>query len=246
MFAVDEIRLLTGEPFDIGVGIRLYQPKMTDIAKFGESEYISVVNAFTAEPFDVPYYLAQMNIDFEKISSFELFALFTSGLSKQSTKLLFGDLDFSKFKFAYQDGNPVLIHPNGTIIDSMTKERIADNLRRMHGLPKNILKSCANKTTHDLMIYQQKKDIAHAQRKRDMFGEQSAYGSLISSLASKWHSYKNVLELSVGQFFDAIIRMGYEQQANNLYRGLYSGNISIKNINKKDLNWMRPIKTQTL
>ena len=39
-------------------------------------------------------------------------------------------------------------------------------------------------------------------------------------------------------------RMGYEQVATNLYRGIYSGNVSFKDINKKDLDWMRPIKTQ--
>ena len=67
MFAVDEIRLLRGEPFDIGVGITLYQPTIGDIAKFGENEYLSLVSALTSEPFDMPYYLDQMGIDFEKI-----------------------------------------------------------------------------------------------------------------------------------------------------------------------------------
>lgn len=57
-----------GEPFDIGVGITLYQPTIGDIAKFGENEYLSLVSALTSEPFDMPYYLDQMGIDFEKLS----------------------------------------------------------------------------------------------------------------------------------------------------------------------------------
>lgn len=248
MFAVDEIRLLTGQSFDIGVGLTLRQPSMREIAMSGENEYIAAVNAFTAEPFDVPYYLAQLDIDFEKVTPFQLFGLLVLSLPHQSTKLLFGDLDFSKFLLVESEnkGEYVYAHPNGIIIDSLTRERIADNIRRMHGLPKNILKSCENKTAHDLMIYQQKKEIARAQRRRELFGEQSAYGSLISSLASEWHSYDGVLDLKVGQFFDAVIRLGYKRQADNLCRGIYNGNISLKDINKKDLDWMRPIKTKTL
>lgn len=246
MFAVDEIRLLRGEPFDIGKGIRLYQPTMSDIAEFGESEYLNVVSAVTSEPFDMPYYLDQMGIDFEKIKPFELFSILMLGLPKESTRLLFGDLDFSGFVPIEKDNEMILMNKEGIIIDSQIRERMADNVRRMHGLPKNILTSCENKFTHDLLIRQQKKNIDRAQRKKEIYGDNSQYASYISSLASQWHSYDKVLSLKVGQFFDAIIRLGYKQNADNLYRGLYSGSVSFKNINKKDLDWMRPIKTQIL
>lgn len=246
MFAVDEIRLLRGEPFDIGVGITLYQPTMSEIAEFGENEYLSVVSAVTSEPFDVPYYLDQMGIDFEKIKPFELFCMMIMGIPKENTRLLFGDLDFSQFIPVQKENDLVLMNKEGIVIDSLTRDRIADNVRRMHGLPKNILTSCENKFTHDLMIMQQKKTIDRARRKKDLFGDNSQYASLISSLASEWHSYDRIFNLKVGQFFDAIIRLGYKQNANNLYHGLYSGCMSFKNINKKDLDWMRPIKTRIL
>jgi hypothetical protein len=246
MFAVDEIRLLSGKPFDIGVGITLYQPTMTEIANFGENEYLSLVSALTSEPFDMPYYLDQMGIDFEKIKPFELFCILVSGITKETSRLLFGDLDFSKFRPIEKDGELVLVNSGGIIIDSLTRERIADNVRRMHCLPKNILTSCENKFTHDLMIRQQKKNIDRAQRRKDLLGDNSQYAPLISSLACEWHDYDRVFNLRVGQFFDAIIRMGYRQSANNLYRGLYSGTVSFKDIHKTDLDWMRPIKTKNL
>ena len=246
MFAVDEIRLLTGQSFDVGVGITLYQPTIAEIAQFGESEYLSMVSALTSEPFDMPYYLDQMGIDFEKIKPFELFCILVSGIPQSTSRLLFGDLDFTKFKVVIRGDEIIMINQQGVIIDSMTRERIADNVRRMHCLPKNILTSCENKFTHDLMIRQQKKEIDRAQRKKELFGDNSHYASLISSLACEWHDYDKVFSLRVGQFFDAILRMGYKQNANNLYRGLYAGTVSIKNIHKSDLDWMRPIKTKTL
>lgn len=246
MFAVDEIRILTGRPFDIGAGITLHQPSIEDIAMFGEDEYLRVISAFTSEPFDVPYYLAKVGIDFEQIQPFELFYMLVSSLSQQSTKLLFGDLDFSKFKIATRDNELIMINSDGIVIDSLARERLADNIRRIHCLPKNILKSCENKTTHDLLIYQQKKEIQRLQRKKELLGDHSTYGALISSLACEWHDYDKILKLSVGQFFDAVIRLGYKQQALNLCSGIYSGKLSYKDINKKDLDWMRPIQIKPL
>lgn len=246
MFAVDEVRVITGQPFDVGVGITLYQPSMREIAMFGEEEYLHVVSAITSEPFDVPYYLDQMGIDFEKISPFELFCMMSGGIPQSSSKLLFGDLDFSKFRVVQRDNEIILMNSRGVIIDSRTRERMADNLRRIHGLPKNILKSCGNKTTHNLVIMQQKKEIERAKRKKELLGDHSSYAALISSLACEWHSYDEVLNLKVGQFFDAILRLGYKSNADNLYRGLYSGAISYKDIKKNDLDWMRPIKIRTL
>lgn len=246
MFAVDEARLITGKPFDIGVGITICQPTVDEILSFGEEEYLRVVSAVTAEPFDMPYYLDRMGIDFAQIKPFELFCIMTLGIPQSSTKLLFGDLDFTQFRIVEKDGDIVLINSNGVMIDSMTRERIADNVRRMHCLSKNILTSCENKTAHDLMIYQQKKEIERAQRRKDMFGESSSYAALVSSLSCEWHDYDKVLGLKVGQFFDAIVRLGYRTNANNLYRGLYSGTVAYKDIKKKELDWMRPIKTKTI
>ena len=246
MFAVDEIRLLKGEPFDLGVGITLRQPTMGEITSFGESEYLSLVSSLTSEPFDVPYYLDKIGIDFEKITPFELFVLMIRGIPQQTSQLLFGDLDFTKFIIAEQNGEMILVNDEGIIIDSLLRERIADNVRRMHCLPKNILTSCENKFTHDLMIRQQKKNIEREQRKKELFGDSSQYAPLVSSLACEWHDFEKVFDLKVGQFFDAIIRMGYRQNSSNLYRGLYSGCVSFKDINKKDLDWMRPIKIKTL
>ncbi len=246
MFAVDEARLLTGDAFDIGVGIRIQQPTMRQILNFGEKEYLAVVSAFTSQPFDMPYHLSQIGIDFAQIQPFELFCLLVRGVEPISSKLLFGDLDFTKFLPVERNGELILINKDGIVIDSLTRERMAENIRRLHCIPKNIITSCENKFTHDLLISQQKKDIERARRRAELFGESSHYASLVSSLACKWHSYDSVLDLKVGQFFDAITRMGYEQVAQNLYHGIYSGTVSFKDVNKKDLDWMRPIKIKTL
>lgn len=246
MFAVDEARLITGKPFDVGVGVTLYQPTVAEILEFGEDDYMSVVTAITNEPFDVPYILDQMGIDFTKVTPFEVFCVTMINQPLNKTKLLFGDLDFTKFRIADSDGKLTLIHPDGAVFDALTRERLADAVRRMHCLPKNIITSCENDFTRKLLISQQKKDIERAKRKKEIYGESSQYAALVSSLAYKWGSYDKVLSLKVGQFFDAITRSGYYENSHNLYRGIVGGTIQYSSINKKELDWMRPIQQRIL
>lgn len=200
----------------------------------------------TAEPFDMPYYLSRAGIDFAKITPFELFCYLSRGLPRESTKLLLGNLNLSDFKITCRNGETLLMDSNGIMINSLTREILADNIRRMHSLPKNIITSCENDFTHDLLIQQQKKEIDRAERRRKMFGENSNYAAFISSLACEWQNYDQVLDMTVGRFFDALVRLGYKVTSQNLYMGIYSGNLSPKDINKKDLDWMRPIKNKTL
>lgn len=243
---VNELKILRGDDIPIADGITLKQPTISDIADFGEKEYLSVVQLLTSEPFDMPYYLYLVGIDFAKISPFELFCYLSKGMSKENTYLLFGNLDLSKFRAIKTKEGVQLMNANGVVIDSAIREKIADNIRRIHCLPKNIITSCENDFTHDLLIQQQKKEIDRAERRKKLFGESSSYSALVSSLACEWKSYNNVYSLTVGQFFDSLVRLGYKINSQNLYRGIYSGCVSIKNINKKELDWMRPIKNKTL
>lgn len=246
MNIIDESNIICGDDIHISKGIVIHQPTIKEILKFGEKEYSSLINSLTSEPFDMPYYLSCVGIDFAKITPFELFCQLVSGIPKESSALLFGDLDFTEFKVIVKENDIVLANKDGVIIDSLIRDRIADILRKMHNLPKNIITSCENEFTHDLLISQQKKEIERAKRRVKMFGESSGYVPLVSSLACEWKSYDDVLNLPIGQFYDALVRLGYRINAQNLYHGIYAGSISYKNINKKDLDWMRPIKIKTL
>ena len=213
---------------------------------FGEGRYFSMIHSLTSEPFDVPYYLDQMGIDFEKITPFELFYIMALGISHEDTQMLFGDLDFSEFRIVQRDVDIILINNKGNIIDAGIREILVDTLRRMHCLPKNELTSCYNSFAHKLLIKKQKRDIEQAKKRIEMFGEKSEMAALVSSLACEWHSYEAVMNLTIAQFFDAIIRSGYKENAESLMAALRSGALSSGSYSKKDLNWRRPIKINPL
>lgn len=246
MTIIDEAKLLTGEDVKITKFLSIKQPTVKEVLLFGEKRYFSMVHSLTSEPFDMPYYLDQMGIDFEKITPFELFCVLISGISHEDTQILFGDLEFSKFRIVQRDTDIILIDNNGNIIDAGVREIIAETLRRMHCLPKNEITSCYNSFAHKLLIKKQKRDIEQAQKRIEMFGEKSEVAALVSSLACEWHSYKAVMELTISQFFDAIIRSGYRENAESLLAALRAGALSSGSYSKKDLNWRRPIKINPL
>lgn len=246
MTIVDEARLLAGEDIPVTKFLSIKQPKVKEILLFGEKSYFSMVHSLTSEPFDMPYYLDQMGIDFEKITPFELFCILIKGISHKETSMLFGDVNFAEFDVIQRDTDIVLINPQGQIIDAGIREIIAETLRRMHCLPKNELTSCYNSFAHKLLIKKQKRDIEQAQKRIEMFGEKSEVAALISSLACEWHSYEAVMNLTISQFFDAVIRSGYKENAESLMAALRTGALSSGSYNSKELNWRRPIKINPL
>ena len=246
MTIVDEAKLLTGEDIKITKFLSIKQPTVKEVLLFGEKRYFSMVHSLTSEPFDMPYYLDQMGIDFEKITPFELFCILITGISYEDTQMLFGDLDFSRFRIVQRDTDIILVDNNGDIIDAGIREIIAETLRRMHCLPKNEITSCYNSFAHKLLIKKQKRDIEQAQKRAEMFGEKSEVAALVSSLAYEWRSYEAVMKLTISQFFDAIIRSGYKEHAESLLAALRVGALSSGSYSKKDLNWRRPIKINPL
>ena len=246
MTIVDEAKILTGEDIKITKFLSIKQPTVKEVILFGESRYFSMIHSLTSEPFDMPYYLDEMGIDFETITPFELFCILIPGIPYEDTQIIFGDLNFSKFKIVQRDAEIILIDNRGEIIDAGVREIIAATLRRMHCLPKNELTSCYNSFAHKLLIKKQKRDIEQAQKRREMFGEKSEIAALVSSLACEWHSYQAVLELTISQFFDATVRGSYKEGAESLLAALRTGSLSPGSYSKKDLNWRRPITINPL
>ena len=226
--------------------LSIKQPTLKEVLLFGEKRYFTMVHSLTSEPFDMPYYLDQMGIDFEKITPFELFCVLIMGISPQDTKILFGDLNFTEFRVVQRDMDIVLINKEGNIIDAGIREVIAETLRRMHCMPKNEVTSCYNSFAHKLLIKKQKRDIEQAQKRAEMFGEKSEIAALVSSLACEWHSYDAVMNLTISQFFDATIRSGYKENAESLLAALRAGALRSGSYNSKELNWRRPIKIKPL
>lgn len=98
---IDELQIyFAGYEYKVNDGISMISPTVGDIIDYGEKEYYSAVHSITCIPSDMISTLWDMGIDWEELDDFELFVMLSRGLTKDSTKLIFTDLDLSAMQIS--------------------------------------------------------------------------------------------------------------------------------------------------
>lgn len=112
-FKNDELKIYRGEDFVVSKYIKIHQPTLGEICDFGEQDYYSLIYNFVATPQSMKSQLWDMpqSIDYTEITPYELFYnILYHCFSQEKTSILFGNLDFQKFKVMQRkdDGSPLL------------------------------------------------------------------------------------------------------------------------------------------
>jgi hypothetical protein len=238
----DEMQLYRGGDFHISDKFIIRQPTLGEICDYGEHKYLSMVSTLVASPFDMIAQLTSMGIDFTKISSFQMFCLFFSAYTPNETSILFGDLDFSKFKLYKKGDDVVLINDCGVEINEINYAIFTEYIRKMHCIPKQKFTSVANDFAKNELIKEAQADIERWKHKNLKF--KSTYLPLISSLVNHEgfkYRWDNVWDMKIYAFFDSVQRIQLHENSSHLYTGLYSGCVEFDKV-KKDLNWMKELK----
>ena len=234
----DELQLYIGDDYVINDKIRVLQPTIRQIAEFGEKEFFSVVHTVTAIPSDMKSQLFDVGIDWMEIQDFDLFCMLSQTLTPDKTKLLFGDLDFTKLKpynHPHIEGEVVLADKEtGVLIDKLIYMRITSYLRKAFNITPKVEKA-ANKITKQILIEEDRKKIELNKNKPF----KSFLLPLISAVKVRQGYTKDyVLNMGYFEFMDDIARLQIIHNADHLLSGVYAGTIDMKKIDKKSLNWM--------
>lgn len=253
MYNVDELRLYRGADFLLPNGVKINCPTLGEVCDYGEKEYLGMVSIFTATTIDRCAQLDDMGIDYTAISNFEMFMMFAGMLAPDkvkcddystiSTRILFGDLDFSKFRIVEKDNQLCMVNSDGILFDEEAYNIMATYIRKMHGIPEPLYTNVKSEFAKKQLIADARNDAVFQERLRAFKGEHSQYQPYISALVNhpnfkyNWHT---VWDVSVFAFFDSLKRILVIDNANHLYQGLYSGCIEYNKI-KKDLDWLKPI-----
>lgn len=182
-----------------------------------------------------------MGFDYEKMEDFQLFQMLVPTLSQESTSILFGDIDFTKLKVYRNPQNDLMVladKESGVVIDQLIYERIANYLRSVHGLKKKVEKA-KNAMTKRVLIEEDRRNIE--------LNKNKPYKSFLTPLVSAvkvrmGYTKDYVRNMGVFEFFDDVARLQIINNADALLRGMYSGMIDTKKIDKKALNWMQEIE----
>ena len=238
---VSELALYFGDDYVINEYITITQPTIGQIVRYGEAPYFSMVHTLTAIPSDMKSILwDQMQLDWTKIEDFELFMVLSQTLTPDKTGILFGDLDFSKLRPFNNNQNDEVVLANketGLIIDKLIYTRIANYLRKLHGITPKPEKA-KGKRAKQAMIDEDRR--IHEFNKDKPF--KSFLMPLISSLKVKQGYTKDyVRNMGLFEFFSDISRIQAIDSADHLLNGMYCGMADLSKIDKKNFNWMREL-----
>lgn len=204
-----------------------------------EEGYYGLVSQLVAMPIDLMVPLDDAGIDFTQINEYDLFLLLFPNLQTQDTSLIFGDLDLKKFSLAINEENGMTVmldKENDIIIDRAIYGRIADSLRQIHHIEKNIKKP-ANKEAQDYLLERARKKL----KRRMGRIEDSQIESLITAMVNTQqfkYTFEGVRDLTIYQFNESVKQVVKKVDYENKMFGVYTGNLDVKTLNQDDLNWL--------
>ena len=252
-YQFDMLRLYFGEDYHVTDDIVIHQPTIGDIIEYGEDYVYSIVSIFVSNTTSYRLTLWDMGIDWNKISDFELFASLISGLEVEKTRLLFGDLDWSKFTKAsmvLEDGtnSPMLLYNEDQDI-FVTEEiylHIRAYIRKMFNINPKVEKA-KGKTTKQWMIDEdrQKREREKIERAKNPYSNNSTLFPMISACINHpGFKYKSneLKEVGIIEFMDSVQRLQIYENTRALIQGSYSGFCDTSKIDKNQFNFMREIK----
>lgn len=250
-YTFDKLQMYFGEDYTINdadgnPNIVIHQPKIWDIVTFGENRFYGMLNIFITNPtaFRVPLWKA--GIDWTKTSDYELFwqLLLQSNLTPEMSKLIFGDLDFTKFNL-YKRQNEVngeivediilVNQEQQVLIDENIYTHMACYLRTMFNIFPKVEKA-KGRTTKEWMI---EEDIQKAKEQKP---QESMLLPMISfCLNHPGFKYKKeeLKNMGIVEFNDSVQRLLIYESTGALMKGMYSGFVDTSNINREEFNFMR-------
>lgn len=263
----DRLQMYFGEPYvidcDDAIGtVTVYTPTIGDIVHVGEQRFYQTLNFFTCNTTQYRVLLWDIGIDWNVFPDFSLFCMFYKQIDHDVSKLLFGDLDFSKFEIMSKyksaddmddedaEAEMILWNKDDEIeINSNVYNHFSQYIRAMFNIPNNE-KITSNDTMKQWYINKDKRAIER-EKDKEQKGEKETISSiqpLISSCVNhpgfkyKLHELK---EVGVCEFYDSVNRLQIYESSTALMKGMYSGFIDGSKIKPEDYNFMREIIIDT-
>lgn len=205
-----------------------------------EDNYYETVSLLTAMPIDMMVQLDDMGIDFTTINEYDLFILLFSTLLERDTSLIFGDLNLRAFKLAVneENGNVVLRDERrGITIDRAIQSKIADTLRTVLHLEKNIRKA-ANKESKEYMLSRARIKMRRAANRRRRSQLEDLIISMVNTEQFKY-DFNSVRDLTIYQFNESAEQIVSKINYEHLMTGIYMGTIDPKKMSQDELNWLK-------
>lgn len=251
-----------GEPYEIdlenAIGkVTVYSPTLGDIIRIGEKRFYQTLNIFICNTTQYRTILWDMGIDWNTMPDFHLFIMLLGQIDHEVSKLIFGDLDFSKFvpltkkKDADDEEGEIVLWDNDDEIEinADVHNHFSQYLRAMFNTfpEEKITQNASLKNwyiTKDRRAMENEKKLAEQGKQKSSVSIQPIISACINHPGFKY-KLKELKEVGVFEFYDSVSRLQIYEQCTALMKGMYSGFIDSKGIKPEDYNFMREIIRDT-
>lgn len=232
---IDQLCVFRGRDYVINSGITIRQPTIGEIEEFGEQKYFSTVKLITSTPADRKVEIwDSMHVYWEEVGEYDLFISMFGVFAAMDMSIIIPNLDFTSFKTIINPNTNdlALINKDGVKIDRAIFTLITDYIRSVHHLKKNREKGFDD-FARDMMIEDDRYDNQSAANKpfKSVILPFASYLAIRQCFSALW-------DIPIGAFLYEMMRENKVKEYDNLMRGIYSGCVDIKKINKSELNWM--------
>ena len=244
---MDELSAFLSSDYQVG-HIKIHNPTLNEIAKVGEEAFWNMVCSVTATRYDVRLYLWSIGIDFDTIHWWQMVCQRVKDKVLPDCSLIMPDIDFGFFTpcIDKEMQEMVLYDPIHDI--RITEDNFAalqEYWRTTLNLPVNDVRN-GNAHTRRWRLQHDLEQLERDHRLGIKHEFKSVLKNYISALTNcegfkyNWHT---VWDVPINVFIDSLRRIQMIRQSDNLLNGIYSGNISYKDLrHKEELDWLREIK----
>lgn len=251
---LDMLYLYFNNEFQITDKIKVLQPTILDIAKYpgGESAFYFMLHLFVGNTTYFRVALWDNGIDWTQIDDFKMWWSMVSELKPEQTSILFGDLDFSKFKpvpiekqiineqgeLENQESFVLYDVLNDIEIDELTYFKFRNYLRHMFNIfPKVETGKIKKRMKREMVDYDRQLAKQNADKNQG-----SVLFPLISSLINHpgfKYNKEQLKNVGIVEFMDSVQRIQLYEQATATLKGMMSGFVDGSKIKPEQYNFMK-------
>lgn len=232
--------LMRDNQYRIQDGLSIYIPTIGEIYDYDETEYYRVVQLLTAMPYDLMVQFDDIGMDYETITEYQLFLMMLENfkLQRQDMSIVFGSLDLQGLYVAEDaDGVRIMIDSDGNIvINQRTQRQIADILRKIHFLEKN-LKKAGNAEAKKYLIERNRLKQKRAAKKQQPSFLDEGIIKLVNTEEFKYN-YEQCMDLSIYKFNASLHQIPKKKNWEQTMNGAYFGTVDLSKLNMEKLHWM--------
>lgn len=237
----DALQIWAGADYAINDVLTIHQPRVGEIIDFGERRYFGLISVLTATPTEYKAPLFDMGIDWEHITDYDMFILFSRSTPVEDSRILFGDLDLSKMEpFVNGASEVALRSSDGIIIDRNIYYNINSYLTETHGIKKK-RDVAGNAFTKRMLIKLNREELEAAKLKPYSSRMLPLISALVNSPGFKYNS-KQVREIGIVEFFDSISRTQIIRHSNAILNGMCTGMVDSSKISESSYDIFKDLR----